>query len=159
MSLKDRLDAITHFEDQIEEAEALSQDLEQSGDHSLLPAILAMYERNAKQDDFGVFHAFSNWIEELDPDQTIDGLTVVEHLAASVARRPMWKTLELLTMLAPVEIAMKACVQGLSAPECDQEDQEHIAETLRELMESLEDEEGEVDPEVMAAIYTQLDGL
>jgi len=149
MSLIDRLNAITAFEDQIDEAQAVSEALEGVSEPTLLPAILAMYERNAEEDDFGVFHAFSNWIEELEPESDVAGSTVAAHIAASVHRRPMWKTCELLSMMVPADQAAEALLGALSRDDLTESGRECAASTLGELVE-------EADPPLSEAMVGRI---
>jgi hypothetical protein len=146
MSLKKRIDAITAFEDQLEEAQVVSEELESHEGPELVPAVLAMYERNAEEDDYGVFHAFANYIEEQDADAVVDGATVAEHIAASVGRTPVWKTCELLRMMVPADVGARALMSGLEGKLRPQA-RECALLTLRELLD-------EADPPLSDAVAT-----
>lgn len=92
--LRTRMNAISDLDNDLEEFHLISEDL--GDDTSLLVDVIAMLERVAGQDDFGVFHSFGGWLEQLDPQAEIAGKTPGEHMLESVTRAVNWKILELL---------------------------------------------------------------
>jgi hypothetical protein len=154
MSLLERLNGITAFEEQIEEAQAVSELLEEVESPEYIPAVLAMFERNAEEDDFGVFHAYSNYIEAVEADTLVDGKTVAEWLQESVKRAPMWKTCELLTMFVSTEQAMRVYLEILGQPSLKDSSEEVATESLRELLDDFSDEIE--DAELLQQVRQQL---
>ena len=151
----ERLNGITAFEDQIEEAQEISEMLEGVESAEYVPAVLAMFERNAEQDDFGVFHAYSNYIEELEPSEVVEGKTVSEWLQESVKRAPMWKTCELLTMFVSPEQAARVYVETLNNPSLKSSSKETATDNLSSL---LEDYGGEIEDAALLQQARQLLG-
>jgi hypothetical protein len=138
--LKEEIDAITSFEDQIENAEKVSEKLEGVEDPQFIPAVLTMFERNASEDDFGVFHAFASYIEQFEADQAVGGSTLGEMLTASVTRAPMWKTCELLVGLLDTNEAAKTLVAALGNENITDTGRVCVSASLRDIVDSSEDE-------------------
>lgn len=140
MSIDERLAAITAFEEQIADAEALSEELEGIDDPRHVPGVLAMFERNAEQDDFGVFHAYANYLEQFDGAREVAGSTVGALIADSVRRAPMWKTCEILGGFVRPEEAAQALLDALKKPELSKRGRECVKGGLKDVLEMSIDE-------------------
>jgi len=153
MGIKEDLDAIDAFEEQIESAERVSEQLDGVEDPQYVPAVLAMLERNAAEDDFGVFGAFANYIEQFDGEQPVAGSTVGQLLAASVKRMPMWKTCELLPGFVDPDEAARVLTEVLGNDGLTEDGLDCARSALEEIVDSYEDELSEP---VLAAARTAL---
>lgn len=85
----DAVNSINNTEEQIETLESILNHLLDDGANTeIAESILMMMERCARCDDFGTFSTAETVIDKIDD---IDVL-----LRASIRRRPMWKTLEMI---------------------------------------------------------------
>ena len=135
--LAPRLAAITHFQDQLEELGELAQQLDGLRDPALVPAILGLFERHGEEEDFGLFHSLSSYIEQFSGDAVVGDSTVAALVVASVRRAPRWITQELVGCFVSEEEA-EALAQALREAEAQEE-----AEAMAEDAEGAEDEEEE----------------
>jgi hypothetical protein len=143
MELAKRMDAINAFEAQIDAAQAVSEDLETvASDAKYVPAVLALFERNAREDDFGVFHSFGGYIEGLGADALVQGSTLRALLEASVRRVPMWKTCELLGHFASPAELVAIYIDVISDEAVDDDAKEVAKESLEGVVD---DHDGDED--------------
>lgn len=145
--LKEEIDAITSFEEQIDNAARVGEKLEGNEDPQFIPAVLTMFERNAAEDDFGVFHAFANYVEQFEADQSVGDVTLGALIATSVKRAPMWKTCELLVGLVDTSEATEVLLDAWANDNITDTGRACVRSTLEELVSSYEDE---VDGDVLA---------
>lgn len=116
-----KLDSIESLdEDGMATFEAITEKLESAPkkDRALLDAILGFLERCGDDDDFGLFSTAECWIDEFPGAMRTSGLL------ASVGRRPMWKTLELVGNSEEATTVLRAL---LDRPGVD----EHVADQVR----------------------------
>lgn len=149
--IADGLRAITHFQDQLEELHRLSKHLDPLQDPALVPAILDLFERHGQEDDFGLFHAWSNYIEQFDKETLAGDSTVGALVVASVKRAPCWVTLELVGYFVSEEEA-----EALKAAAEEADEAEPEAEPAEE--EEEEEELSAADPRHWAR-YPPRDGV
>lgn len=131
-TLADKLGQVRDLDEQLDELDQLGQRLDDAG-ADVLPAVLAMFERVGLQDDFGVFHAFGDWIEMLDPDEEVGGKSVAEHLVESVARSASWKTLEVAERLVDPDALIEALEPRVGDESITEREHEMIVYTLEGL--------------------------
>lgn len=148
MGIKETLDGIVAFEKQINEAEAVSGKLGGLDDPQYVPAVLAMLERNAEEDDFGIFGAFGHYLEQFEADRAVDGTTVGALIAASVKRAPMWKTCELLPGFSAPNDSTRIFVELSAEPGLSERARECVTSSLKDAISMSEDD---LDPSVLAA--------
>jgi len=103
----DQLAEITDVEEQMDVLEPLVQRLQE--DRGVLnrdvgEALLQLMERCANDDDFGIYSTIEVVIDELDDRD--------ELLRASVERRPMWKTIEMIGEDSEDIEALEIALQG-----------------------------------------------
>lgn len=92
MSVADELNSIENLEGKnLEKLENTLEKIEGSQDPEVLRALLGVLERCADEEDFGLFSSIENRIGEFPPE-----IRDAE-VEASFRRRPMWKTLELVS--------------------------------------------------------------
>lgn len=85
----DKINKIEDAEEQIQDLEGVLQQLEDGpADKDTGEALLKLMERCADDDDFGTFSSIESVIDNLDQRDNL--------LRASIRRRPMWKTLEMI---------------------------------------------------------------
>lgn len=147
MEIKQQIDAIVAFERQIAEAEAASNALTGLEDPQFVPAVLAMFERNAEEDDFGVFHGFSAYIEQFDAAQTVGDATVGALIADSVKRAPMWKTCELLPGFSAPNETTRLFTDLAARPGLTDRARECVQSSLKEAIQMYGED---LDPDVLA---------
>ena len=121
-----RTQSMSPLEDHIEALEETLAELsEGDADESIANALLALMERNADEDDFGLFHGIESYLGQLDEDRA-DAL-----VRASVARRPMWKTLELIgSSTDDIDVLRQALTLSL-----DDDTKDLVQNTLDERLE------------------------
>lgn len=131
-----RLESITDVEAQVEALEAASEEIFEAP-VEVLPAVLAMMERVAGQDDFGLMHPFGDWMEELDGSEEVAGRTVAEHVLGSLKRAVNYRTLEVSSGLCfdeeadrPSEAWFAGIREALARPGISEEDTEALQGAL-----------------------------
>ncbi|MFT7582603.1 MAG: sulfatase activating formylglycine-generating enzyme [Myxococcota bacterium] len=85
------MDAIGDFEAAIDEVQELATAARAMADPHVIPPIIALLERSADADDFGLFETLAATFEQFPPSTDVLGVSLQARLAKSVATRPCGK--------------------------------------------------------------------
>ena len=89
--LRARLRQVTVIDDHASILEEVVNGLDEVQEPALVDEVLAVFERCAGQDDYGLFSSLQQWIERL-PDTP----GVRASVQASLLRHPTWKVIEMI---------------------------------------------------------------